>query len=190
MSERLHHKHEAHEKHQPKTETHQEKRIEQHHDSEAKKARHEHKDHIEKILDKVEKEAKEAEEIKDFNKDDSHHTAGPITIGAELRKRSIKDNLKKIQRELPAPQKAFSKVIHQPAINAVSEVGEKTIARPTPLLWGGLFSLAISILVLTACRYYGYRYNFLLGMAGFVGGFFLGLLIESFASLGRKARKS
>ena len=35
-----------------------------------------------------------------------------------------------------------------------------------------------SLGVLYVCKHYGYEYNFMIGMACFVGGFFLGLIFE------------
>ncbi len=188
MSEKLHHS--GHEIDLPKAEHGLQKNIEQHLEKEAHKAKHEHKDSIDKILHTIEKEAITSETINKHHLDGNKHTSGPVGFGAELRKRSIDDNLKKIQRELPGPQKTFSKLIHQPVINAVSEVSSKTVARPSGLLFAGLLSMVTSLGLLIACRYYGYRYNFLIGLVALGVGFGLGLILELIFSLFRRTKTS
>lgn len=185
MSEKLHHS--SPEFDLPKAEK-DHKNIEKHLEKEAHKAKHEHKDSIDKILNTIEKEAKTSETIQKHHLDGHKHTSGPVGFGAELRKRSIDDNLKKIQRELPGPQKAFSRFVHQPVINAVSEVSAKTIARPSGLLFAGLLSVVTSLGLLIACRYYGYRYNFLIGLVALGVGFGLGLILDLLFSLFRRAK--
>lgn len=170
----------------PEPERDSSKRLERHHEEAARKATHEHQNSIERILDKIETEAESAEKIKQHHLDHTKKTSGPITIGGELRKRSLNDSLEKVQRSLPGPQKAFSKVVHQPVVDAISEASAKTIARPSGLLMGGVMSLISSLGVLFICRYYGYRYNFLIGMVAFVGGFILGILIEAVLALGNR----
>ncbi len=189
MSEKLHHSN--HEIDLPKHEEgHHHKKVEKHLEHEAKKAKHEHKDSIDKILDTIEQEAKSGEAIQKHHLDEKKQTSGPIGFGAELRKRSIDDNLKKIQRELPGPQKAFSKFVHQPAVNTVSEISAKTVARPSGLLFAGLLSVVTSLGLLIACRYYGYRYNFLIGLVALGVGFGLGLVLELIFSLFRRSQST
>lgn len=186
MSEKLHHS--SHEIDLPKPEAGHQKNLEKHLEKEAHKAKHEHKDSIDKILNTIEKEAKSSETIHKHHLDGHKHTSGPVGFGAELRKRSVDDNLKKIQRELPRPQKTFSKFVHKPVINAISEVSGKTIARPSGLLFAGLLSVVTSFGLLIACRYYGYRYNFLIGLVALGVGFGLGLVLELIFSLFRRAK--
>ncbi|HYF97062.1 MAG TPA: hypothetical protein VD947_03420, partial [Patescibacteria group bacterium] len=58
------------------------------------------------------------------------------------------------------------------------ETSAKTIARPSGLLIGGLSAFVISLVVLAFCRYYGYEYNYLIGILSFPVGFFMGILGE------------
>lgn len=186
MSERLR---SAHEIDLPQHESiERERNLAKHHEKAAENARNVHEDSIDKILKTIEKEAETTEDIK------KHHLPknekAPDTtfvIGSELRDRTLHQEIKHIQKQLPPLQKSFSKVVHNPVIDTLSEVSSKTLGRPSGLLSGGAASLIVSSLALFISRYYGYRYNFLVGLLAFVGGFFLGLLIESLLHLtGRK----
>lgn len=138
------------------------------------------KDSIDKILKKIEHEAESSDSIrseatqKESNSDSHSH----LPVNSSLKKHARNQTLRKVQRKLPASQRSFSKVIHQPAVEQLSDVAGATIARPSGVLAGGFFSLVISVLALGICRYYGYEYNFSIGLMAFAGGFVLGLFIE------------
>ncbi len=81
--------------------------------------------------------------------------------------------------------------MHLPAIEAASEVGAKTVARPIGLLAGGLCAFFGSVLLLWAAKHYGFRYNYLFFFLVFIGGYFLGLLVEATIKLlGKKHQNS
>jgi cobalamin biosynthesis Mg chelatase CobN len=107
-----------------------------------------------------------------------------------LRSHALNTTVKRTQRQLSGAERTFSKVIHQPAVDAVSNAAEATVARPYSLLVGGLFSAAASLAVLYICRHYGYEYNFLIGLASFAGGFVLGLVAEGLYRLFKRLTKS
>ncbi len=102
----------------------------------------------------------------------------PKRINQELRKVTKQQQIKQVQRQLPAPQRALSKIIHQPAIRAVSEVAGKTISRPTGLLGGGIVSLLGTSSYLYLAKHIGFTYNYLIFLLLFVGGFIIGLALE------------
>lgn len=138
------------------------------------------RDSIDEILKKIEHEAAPAKEIMaeviEEENDAAKEDVAPAS--GSLKNHAMKQSLRKIQRKLPASQRAFSKVVHQPLVEQVSDVTGATIARPSGVLVGGLFSVIASIGVLIACRHYGYEYNFTIGLMAFVGGFVAGLLLE------------
>lgn len=159
-----------------------EKTTEHHH------VRHEHKDKIDEILSKIEKSAKSAEDLpRNHNQekeDDSYKGAG---IGSQLRSQGLKQSLNKIQKELPSYQRGFSKFIHNSKVDKISEATGATIARPSGLLTAGIFSFIASLGVLTVCRYFGYEYNFLIGLVSLGAGFFVGLFFEGIIKVFKKA---
>lgn len=103
-----------------------------------------------------------------------------VTITGELRQKALEKTLHRIQRHLSKPERRFSRFIHKPAIDKLSEAGSKTVARPSGLLGGGLTAFAGSLALLVFVKRYGYEYNPTTFLLFLIGGFFLGLLIELF----------
>lgn len=159
-----------------------------HHKPEAHKPKHEHKDNIDQIISKIEKSAKSKKELSQpqeeaKQKDDYKN----VHIGGQLRKQGLKQSLNKIQSELPRHERTFSKFIHNSKVDKVSEATGATVARPSGLLAAGTFSLISSLVVLTICRYFGYEYNFLIGVVSLGGGFILGIVFEGILRIFKRA---
>lgn len=95
--------------------------------------------------------------------------------------------LNRVQRQLPRGQKSLSKFTHQPTVDALSQLSEKTIARPSGLLGGSLAALFGSITLLYLSKHYGYSYNFLAFAAVFTIGFALGIATELALKLRHKS---
>lgn len=114
-------------------------------------------------------------------KHNEHHSGAahrPATITRELKAMALTRTLKRAQRRLPAPERVLSKLMHQPAVNRASEVGGKTIARPSGILGGGLLAFVGSSILYIASKRYGFAYNFSALLFLFAGGFLLGMIIE------------
>jgi hypothetical protein len=79
---------------------------------------------------------------------------------------------------LGGPSKSFSKFVHGPTINTLSEAAGKTIIRPSGIVAGGLSTLAGSGYYYYAARQTGYSYSFTVALLLFVGGFAVGLMAE------------
>lgn len=186
MSEKLHEK-----LHEKKTEIESSKEIDEQRnrlqkkaEKDASSAKNEHAEKLDEIRSKIETESKGKNEQEESptNKLDKDHTKKDddqrILVNNELKDISYRRTIKKTQAKLSPTSRAFSKIVHQPTIEKVSEISGKTIARPSGILFGGIFSFIGSSFFLWAARHYGYRYNFLLFILFFVGGFFLGLAIE------------
>ena len=99
-------------------------------------------------------------------------------INKELKEISYQRSLTNVRRHLSAPSRAFSKVIHQPAVDKVSEVAGATIARPSGIIGGGICAVLGSSMLLYITKKYGYEYNYLIFILLFVGGFAAGMIIE------------
>lgn len=178
MSERLRTQQETHEQH-PGQHHEQQESLRKSLEKRAEKATHEHKEKIEEIRSAIETEADSKQEHPvEKHAKKSAETGHPTFVNRELKNIAYQRTLRRTQNKLPLPAKALSKVIHQPAIEAVSEAASKTIARPSGVLMGGIAAFLGSSIFLWAAKYYGFRYNFLLFILFFVGGFFIGLLIE------------
>ncbi len=144
----------------------------------AEKASHKYENSIETIRDKIEDEAVSGKESAagDTGRDtQSQHV--PI-IDRKVKQQTYRKTLHHIQRQLPRSQRAFSKFIHRPVVEAVSEVSAKTVARPSGLFGGGLCALIGSSILVWMSRHYGFYYNFFVFIALVLAGFILGVLLE------------
>jgi hypothetical protein len=110
--------------------------------------------------------------------DDNPQDNQPLYLDKTVKKLRMKQSLASVRRELTPAERALSKVIHQPAVKAVSEVSAKTVTRSSGLLGGGVVAFLGSSGYLYLARHIGFRYNYLVFTLLFVGGFFLGLLLE------------
>jgi tetrahydromethanopterin S-methyltransferase subunit G len=180
MSERIRHRHESGHEHVSESFDQEHRRLEEAHERASHEASKQEVGSIEKILDTIEREATSTKEFKAIEHDSEHkENHAPMHVGHTMRHHGYQQTIKKVQRQLPASQRKFSKVIHNPAVEQVSNVAGETVARPSGLLWGGVFSLIANLVVIIVCRYYGYEYNYLVGIVSFIGGFGFGLLVEA-----------
>src|SRR5260221_186870 len=133
MSERLHH-------------VEREGQAEHGHEAEPRRpevsVEHEkHKQH--KQLDHAKKAVEQQVKTKEDTKVESgrHHTDQPLYVNHELKTIALQRTLARVRRHLSSPDRLLSKVVHQPAVQAVSEAGAKTVARPSGLLLGSFTAL-------------------------------------------------
>ena len=96
----------------------------------------------------------------------------------EYRDLAFKQFMGKVRKNLSAPEKVASKVFHQPVIEKASEIGSKTIARPSGVLMGSIFSFVISLGTYVLAKYNSYDMSYSVFIMSFIGGFLLGVLVE------------
>lgn len=155
----------------------------------AEKAQHEHASSKEHLHRAAKQEAVSAKEIqgkvgeKEHGKSDTN-----LYITKATKKAAYKKTLRHVQRQLPKRERAFSKVIHQPVIEKASDIGAKTIARPSGVLAGGVCALIGSGFVFYMAKHYGFTYNFFVFLLLLVVGFGVGLVIELLWNTARKVR--
>ena len=90
---------------------------------------------------------------------------------------SYKKTLNNVQKQLSPSSRAFSKVIHNPAVEKTSEAVGNTIARPNLVIAGALGAIA-SIVVYLIAKRYGYVLSGFETIALFVLGWCIGAVIE------------
>ena len=184
MREHFPHQHEKHEQ-LPLPEK-AEARVERHEHETHHKA--EHKDHdIEAIHKEIEEQAKKAEDIK-VDKAPEKHSAEHYLVTKGLKQEAFKRSLQRVRKQMKPTSRNFSKVIHQPAVDFISKVGEKTVARPTGILTGAIIALAGTSYLLWSAKHYGYQYNYLVFIILFAGGYILGLVLETLIYISRRLR--
>ena len=155
---------------------------------------HEHEGSVDRLQDKHEKAddnpdvselhrhaAEKAVSAKEISIGEQHEQTrqdSPHIAQKELKDDAYRRTLRSVRRRLNPADRALSKIVHQPVIDAVSNFAGKTVARPSAILGGGLFALAGSSLLLYMSKHYGFEYNFSIFLALFLGGFAVGLIAE------------
>lgn len=149
-------------------------------------AKHHEKD-VDSLRKEVEKKAEKAAEVapKAEKESNSNHSFG---VSKELKETSYKRTLDTAYSHLSKPEKALSKVVHQPVIEKISEVSSKTVARPSGIATGGLIALVGTMVALFAANRYGYSYNFLLVIILYVTGYGLGVILEMLMKMFKRNR--
>lgn len=188
MAERLQHSPESRHEHNHELQT-QAEHIREAAEKRAEHSRHEHAESISEIRERIERASKSKQEQshKHAEREKREHTQ-PELASKELKDLAYRRTLRRAQHKLPAPARAFSKVIHNPTVDAASEFAGKTIARPSGILAGGISACIGSSIFLWTAKHYGYEYNYLLFALLFIGGFVFGLLVEMLYKLARHRR--
>jgi len=89
-----------------------------------------------------------------------------------------KQTMKDVQEELSAPSRAFSKVIHNKAIEKASDVTGKTLARPNAILAGSLTACVLVAAIYILAKVIGFRLSGFETIAAFIIGWLAGILID------------
>lgn len=149
-----------HEQNRNRVEKAAEKQVDRH--EQADSARHE----IEKVT--IEKEAKKHEKAHEQSPAERKHNT------KAARKKAYTAIVKQTQTELPTLSRAFSKVIHNPVVDKVSETLGNTVARPNAVLSGAVFAFLLTIAVYVIARLNGYPLTGTETIAAFIIGWLLG----------------
>lgn len=113
----------------------------------------------------------------------------PGLISRDLKHITLQRELQAIRRKLPAPERVLSRVIHQPVVRVVSEAAGKTVSRPSGLLGGGLVALLGTTSYLYFAKHMGFRYNYVIFLALFAGGFAIGVILEFIVWAATRSRR-
>jgi hypothetical protein len=109
-------------------------------------------------------------------------------VNPELHKMARGRVLTSVRKKLPVLDRTFSKITHQPVVDKVSDVSSEYIARPYPILFGGITALIGCSILLYFARRDGFNVPPILFAALFTGGFVIGLAIEMFVRMFRRNR--
>jgi hypothetical protein len=93
-------------------------------------------------------------------------------------KASYKRTMKEAQAQMSAPQRSFSKTIHNPVVEKTSEVVGSTVARPNAILAGSVTAFLFTLVIYLVAKYYGYPLSGTETIAGFILGWAVGLLFD------------
>lgn len=101
---------------------------------------------------------------------------GPITK-TELNA-SFNRSMDHVRKDMSAPSRTFSKVIHTKPIEKTSEVLGATIARPNALLAGAASALFFSTVIYLIAKHYGYALSGFESIGAFILGWIVGLIFD------------
>ncbi len=102
----------------------------------------------------------------------------PISPSGLSRRISYEHTMKSLQRKLSPASRAFSKTIHAPAVEAMSEAAGKTVLRPSVTLGATTTAILIELFLYLSARQYGFQLRGgELWLALLLGGV-IGLFIE------------
>lgn len=119
-----------------------------------------------KVAKKAEREPASGERRKDR-----------ITSKSE-RAASYKKTMKQVESELSPIDRAFSKFIHNKAVERVSDAVGATVARPNAILVGSITAFVFTLAIFLVARYYGYPLSGTETIAAFGLGWLVGLLFD------------
>jgi hypothetical protein len=93
---------------------------------------------------------------------------------------NYRHTMKSLQRDLKPVSRSFSKFIHAPVIEKMSEVGAKTVFRPSVTLGASLTALMVGGVAFITARRYGFslsgsEFLFALLLGGVIGAFLEGV---------------
>ena len=157
------------------------------------KAERAEKDSIQQHIESLNKAAEQqAISGKELNIGDKTTESSGQTFGTskELKSDAYKHTLQKVRKQLSVPDRAFSKVVHNKTIDSVSSAAAKTVARPSAFLGGSIGALVGSATLLYITRQNGFTYNYTVFFVLFIGGFFIGAVIELLVRLLFRKRTS
>lgn len=163
------------------------KNIESHLDA-AEKAHHERqseREATEKAALLAREADKKREEEKRTQTKTERHRGAPSK--KQLRE-SYSAEMKGVRAEMGAPDRLFSKLIHNPAIEKTADVIGSTLARPNAMLSGSIAAfISITVLYFVA-HHYGYQLSGFETIGAFIAGWIGGVLYDYFSTLVRRQK--
>lgn len=171
-------KHEAAKHHETLVDPEHHKNIEKAVHEKAEKSRQERSSENIKLLHELANEQAEAqhkiivEDVQDREPDTL------LGMQQSLKTNAYDRTLRSVQQKLPKPARIFSQTVHNKTVEAISNATAKTVARPSGILGGSICAFIGSVILLYYSKHYGFTYNYLLFLLLFVGGFFIGAIIE------------
>jgi hypothetical protein len=147
----------------------------------------------EKFKEQIEKQHETAEEAhekalelakeKESTKHEHERPASPAErrrgpISKKERDASFNNTMQEVRSQMSAPSRAFSKLIHNKAVEKTSEIVGGTVARPNALLSGAIFAFLLVLGVYFVAKNFGYPLSGFETIAAFVIGWLLGIAFD------------
>lgn len=101
---------------------------------------------------------------------------GPIS--KKERNQSFDRTMTEVRSHMSGPSRAFSKTIHHPVVEKVSDAVGGTIARPNAILSGSIFAFLFTLVIYLVARFNGYPLSGSESIAAFILGWVVGLVYD------------
>lgn len=86
--------------------------------------------------------------------------------------------MEEAERHMTPTERTFSRFIHHPTVEKVSETVGSTVARPNSILFGAMFAFLFTLGIYLVARSYGYVLSGGETIVSFAAGWLFGLLID------------
>ena len=96
-------------------------------------------------------------------------------INKKQREKSFKQTMVQVQKELPASNRVFSKVIHNNIVEKTSDVIGNTVSRPNAVFAGAFVAFILTILTYSIAKTMGYPLSGFETIAAFIIGWVIGI---------------
>lgn len=114
-------------------------------------------------------------------KHESHHDSPAEkrgVISKRERNASYETTMTEVRTQMSAPSRAFSSVIHQPAVEKLSDALGGTIARPNAVLSGSVSAFLLTLAIYLVARFNGYGLSGTETIAAFILGWLVGITFD------------
>lgn len=101
-------------------------------------------------------------------------------VSKQEKKANYRKTMKRVQADMPPAQRAFSKFIHNPAVEKTSEALGNTVARPNAILSGAMVAFILVLAVYLIAKHFGYVLSGFETIGAFIAGWAIGILYDFF----------
>lgn len=101
-------------------------------------------------------------------------------VSKKEKDKEFNETMKSVRTHLSAPERTFSKFVHNKAVEKTSDVVGATVARPNAILAGSISAFILTGAVYIIARTFGYPLSGFETIGAFMIGFVLGILFDFF----------
>ena len=100
------------------------------------------------------------------------------SIGRIERDASFVATMQEVQANMSPTSRTFSKIIHNKAVERVSDITASTIARPNAMLSGAIFAFILTLVIYLIAKNFGYPLSGFETIGAFILGWLIGILYD------------
>jgi preprotein translocase subunit SecF len=123
-------------------------------------------------------EALFSKEYSTEQKNNTMDSDGDEVITPRKKQVAYKQTMNHIRRSMNPTERTFSKVIHNKAVEKVSDIAGSTVARPNAILFGGIFAFIGVLVLYLYARHVGFALTGFQTIGTFIVGWIFGMLVD------------